>query len=285
MMMMMMRPMLIHSKSTVSGIMAKHDSGVYTGVLFRFGEVSANGTMVRLGANIYASGDAIFLEHSYPEATAFSPVGRVKKYYVEDDRLLIDFVIDTPEGRAAIESGKKFLSVSWFSNDYEVKRSTSGYVTEFNSITIYEVSLVGDPAFNTCIAAVGSPLPCIASNSGSCKCGCAAKESKFVSLSDMVAKHQEVTREEFDALKESIQQLSGAIAILTEKVNALEQKMAADPTKELSTQLEQAKRQIEDIVATLNSKDSTIASLLAMIEKLIVANERIHKTLPNLLQK
>jgi len=199
--------------------------------------------------------------------------------------LFVDFVIDTPEGRAAIENGKKFLSVSWFSDDYEVKRVANDYVAEFNSITIYEVSLVGDPAFNTCIATAGSPLPCIASNSGGCKCGCATKESRFVSLSDMVAKHQDVTREEFDALKESIQQLSDAIAVLTEKVNALEQKIATDPVEELSAQLEQAKRQIDDIVATLNSKDNTIANLLTGIEKLIAANERIHKTLPNLLQK
>jgi exonuclease VII small subunit len=282
---MMMKPTLIHSRSTVSGITAKHDSGVYTGVLFKFGEVSANGTMVRPGANIYASGDAILLEHSYPEATVFSPVGRVKKYYVENDRLLVDFVIDTPEGRAAIESGKKFLSVSWFSDDYEVRRTASEYVAEFNSITIYEVSLVGDPAFNTCIADAGSPLPCIASNSGDCKCGCAAKENKSVSLSDMVAKHQDVTREEFDALKESVQQLSDAIAVLTEKVNALEQKMTADLTEELSTQLEQAKRQIEDIVATLNTKDNTIAELATLVDKLIATSERIHKNLPNLLQK
>jgi hypothetical protein len=282
---MMMKPTLIHNRSTVSGITAKHDSGVYTGVLFKFGEVSANGTMVRPGANIYASGDAILLEHSYPEATAFSPVGRVKKYYVEDDRLFVDFVIDTPEGKTAIESGKKFLSVSWFSDDYEVKRAASDYVAEFNSITIYEVSLVGDPAFNTCIATAGSPLPCIASNSGGCKCGCAAKEGKSVSLSDMLAKHQEVTREEFDALKESIQQISDAIAVLTEKVNALEQKMAPDPVEELSAQLEQAKRQIEDIVAILNSKDATIADLATLVDKLIVASERFHKNLPNLLQK
>jgi len=282
---MMMKPTLIHNKSIVSSITAKHDGDVYTGVLFKFGEVSANGTMVRPGANIYASGDAILLEHSYPEATAFTPVGRVKKYYVEDDRLFVDFVIDTPEGRAAIESGKKFLSVSWFSDDYEVKRTASDYVAEFNSITIYEVSLVGDPAFNTCIATPGSTLPCIASNSGGCKCGCTAKENKSVSLSDMIAKHQDVTREEFDALKESIQQLSDAIAVLTEKVNALEQKMAADPADDLAAQMEQAKRQIEDIVATLNSKDSTIANLLAGVDKLIAANERIQKALPNLLQK
>ncbi len=282
---MMMKPALVHSRSTVSGITARHDSGVYTGVLFRFGEVSANGTMVRPGANIYASGDAILLEHNYPEATAFSPVGRVKKYYVEDDRLLIDFVIDTPEGRTAIESGKKFLSVSWFSDDYEVKRTTSGYVAEFNSITIYEVSLVGDPAFNTCIATAGSPLPCVISSSGGCKCGCDAKENKSVSLSDMVAKHQDVTREEFDALKESVQQLSDAIAVLTERVNALEQKMVADPIEELSTQLEQAKREIENIVATLNTKDNTIAELATLLDKLIAANERTHKNLPNLLQK
>jgi uncharacterized coiled-coil protein SlyX len=275
---MMMKPTLIHNRSTVSSITAKHDNGVYTGVLFKFGEVSANGTMVRPGANIYASGDAILLEHSYPEATAFSPVGRVKKYYVEGDRLFVDFVIDTPEGRAAIESGKKFLSVSWFSDDYEVKRTASEYVAEFNSITIYEVSLVGDPAFNTCIATAGSPLPCVASNSGGCKCGCAPKESKFVSLSDMVAKHQEVTREEFEELK-------NALAVLMERVNALEQKMATDPVEELSAQLEQAKRQLDDIVTTLNSKDTTIADLLVRIERLFAANERIHKALPNLLQK
>jgi hypothetical protein len=282
---MMMRPTLIHNKSIVSGITTKHDSDVYTGVLFKFGEVSANGTMVRPGANIYASGDAILLEHSYPEATAFAPVGRVKKYYVEEDRLFVDFVIDTPEGRAAIEGGKKFLSVSWFSDDYEVKRTANDYVAEFNSITIYEVSLVSNPAFNTCIADAGAPLSCVSSSAGGCKCGCAAKENKSVSLSDMIAKHQDVTREEFDALKESVQQLSNAIAVLTEKVNALEQKMASDPAEDLAAQLEQAKRQIEDIVATLNSKDSTIANLLAGVEKLIAANERIHKTLPNLLQK
>jgi len=281
----MMKQTLIHNRITVSGITARQDNDLYTGVLFRFGEVSANGTMVRPGASIYASGDAILLEHNYPEATAFSPVGRVKKYYVEDDRLFVDFVIDTPEGRAAIENGKNFLSVSWFSSDYEWKRVANDYVAEFNSITIYEVSLVENPAFNTCIATAGSPLPCIASNSGGCKCGCATKESKSVSLSDMIAKHQDVTREEFEALKETIQQLSDAVAVLTERMNALEQKMVADPVEELATQVEQAKRQIEDIVAALNSKDSTIASLLTGIEKLIAANERIHKTLPNLLQK
>jgi len=280
-----MRPTLIHSKSAVSGITAKHDSGLYTGVLFKFGEVSANGTMVRPGANIYASGDAILLEHNYPEATTFSPVGRVKRYYVEDDRLFVDFVIDTPEGREAIESGKNYLSVSWFSDDYEVKRGSGDYVAEFNSITIYEVSLVGAPAFNTCMVPAGAPLPCVASNSGGCKCGCFAKETKSVSLSDMVAKHQDVTREEFDALKESVQQLTSAIAALTEKVSALEQKVSADPTEDMAAQMEQAKREIADIVTALNSKDSAIASLLAVVEKLIAMNERIHKTLPNLLQK
>jgi ribosomal protein L29 len=209
----------------------------------------------------------------------------VQRYYVDGDRLFVDFVIDTPEGMAAIENGKNYLSVSWFSDDYEVKRESGGYVAEFNSITIYEVSLVGDPAFNTCIASAGAPLPCVASNSGGCKCGCAAKESKSVSLSDMVAKHQEVTREEFDGLKESVQQLTNAIAALTEKVNSLEQQVSADPTEDLAAQVEQAKKEIADIVTTMNSKDSTVASLLTLVEKLIATNERIHKTLPNLLQK
>jgi hypothetical protein len=50
-------------------------------------------------------------------------------------------------------------------------------------------------------------------------------------------------------------------------------------------QLEQAKRQIEDIVAMLNSKDNTIADLATLVDRLIAASERFHKNLPNLLQK
>jgi hypothetical protein len=282
---MMMRPTLIHNTSTVRGITARHDTGIYTGVLFGFGEISANGTMVRPGAKIYASGDAILLEHNYPEATTFFPVGRVKRYYIENDRLLIDFTIDAPEGKEAIESGKKFLSVSWFSDDYELKRTPSAYIAEFNSITIYEVSLVEYPAYNTCMADAGAPLPCMASNSGGCKCGCGVNKPQSVSLSGMIAKHQEVTREAFDALVERVQQLSDALTTLTDEFKALKQKVEADPVEDLAAQVEQAKREITDIVATLNNMEGTMSGLGAVVEKLISVTERSQKTLPNLLRK
>jgi len=260
----------------------------YKGVLFRFGEMSHNRTMVRPGAKVRAAGDAILVDHEYPEIGNFKPYGRILGFTVKDDALLIDFELTDPEAAQLVESGeRRFLSVSWFSDGYVVKEHpVVGAYLEFYDIIIYEVSLVADPAFNTCIATTEDGLFCLSSSvpqKPSCNCRCGEK-GESVSLGDMAFKHQDVTREEFDALREQVQQALDAITALTEEIKALKEAVAQPPA-EVTQELEQAKKKLEQLEVTLSTQANDVAGVLQAAEKLLAITERTYKNLPNLLKK
>jgi FtsZ-binding cell division protein ZapB len=283
--------MRVHARHSTNRVrIEKHEDQPlrYKGVLFRFGELSYNQTMVRPGASVRAAGDAILLDHEYPDIGSFKPYGRILGFYVKDDALLIDFELTSPEAAQLVESGeRKFLSVSWFSDGYVVKEHPLlGAYLEFYDIIIYEVSLVADPAFNTCIATTEDGLSCLSSsaaNKPSCNCKCGEKEES-VSLGDMAFKHQEVTREEFDALSAKVQQALDAITALTEEVKALKESVASPP-EEVTQELEQAKKKLEQLEITLSNQANDLAGVLQAAEKLLAITERTYKNLPNLLKK
>jgi FtsZ-binding cell division protein ZapB len=287
--------MRIHSRHTTSNLRLAVNNNVprrYVGVLFRFGELSANMTMVDRNATIRAAGDAILIEHEYPTIDKYKPVGRVLSYYVKDNALLIDFeitnsdIIDltAPESKAA-------LSVSWFSDNYEVMSAPFGSYIKFNDIVIYEVSLVSDPAFNTCISTTEDGLTCLSPSVQSKQkercchggCGCGGKRNS-VTLYDMIAKHQEVTREEFDTLREQVKQALDAIAALAEEVKTLKGMIGQVP-EDVATELEQAKKKLEQVELTLSNQANDIAGVLQAAEKLLAITERTYKNLPNLIRK
>jgi FtsZ-binding cell division protein ZapB len=288
--------MRIHARHTTNDIRqvnAEQTSQEFVGVLFRFGEVSANLTMVPSDATIRVAGDTMFIEHEYPTIDSYEVIGRIKSYYVKDNALLVSFEIVSEEALRLITSGEKpFLSVSWFSDNYEVKTGFEGTYIEFKDIVIYEVSIVSQPAFSTCVSDDEDGLTCLIPsinkkpkrhcNSG---CGCGNKKNgNRVSLSDMVAKHQEVTREEFDALREQVKQALDAIAALAEEVKALKEAIKTPP-EELIAELENAKHKLEKVEAELSMQSNNIASVLQAAEKLLDITERTYKNLPNLIRK
>jgi FtsZ-binding cell division protein ZapB len=283
--------MRIHARHSTNRVrIEKHEDQPlrYKGVLFRFGEMSYNRTMVRPGAKVRAAGDAILVDHEYPEIGNFKPYGRILGFAVKDDALLIDFELTDPEAAQLVESGeRRFLSVSWFSDGYVVKEHPFvGAFLEFYDIIIYEVSLVSDPAFNTCIATTEDGLSCLSSSvpqKPSCNCRCGEK-GESVSLGDMAFKHQDVTREEFDALKEQVQQALDAITALTEEIKALKEAVAQPPA-EVTQELEQAKKKLEQLEVTLSTQANDVAGVLQVAEKLLAITERTYKNLPNLLKK
>jgi FtsZ-binding cell division protein ZapB len=287
--------MRIYTRHTADEIRLAHSdqtSQRYVGVLFRFGEISANMTTVRSDATIRAAGDAILIEHEYPTIDKYKPAGRISSYYTKDGALLIEFDILEPEVVNLITSGEKpYLSVSWFSDNYEVKIGPSGAYVEFRDIVIYEVSLVSNPAFSTCISTDESGLSCLTSlnnetitnSQGSCGCG-GKKKCACVSLSDMVAKHQEVTREEFDALKEKVQQALDAIAALADEVKALKEAVTTTPD-ELVAELEQAKHKLDKLELELAGQATNVEGLLRAAERLLEITEKTYKNLPNLIRK
>jgi FtsZ-binding cell division protein ZapB len=290
--------MRIHTRHAVSNIKLQTNTDVprrYVGVLFKFGELSANMTMVNQDATIRAAGDAILIEHEYPTIDKYKPIGRVLSYYVKDNALLIDFEITEPDiiDLSAAET-KSALSVSWFSDDYEVKSAPFGSYIEFNDIVIYEVSLVTNPAFNTCIAASEDGLTCLSPSvqskqkerccNGGCGCGGSGGKRNSVTLYDMIAKHQEITREEFDTLREQVQQALDAIAALAAEIKELKGMIGQVP-EEVVMELEQAKKKLEQVELTLSSQANDIAGVLQSAEKLLAITERTYKNLPNLLRK
>jgi len=287
--------MRIHNRHTTSELRIVTNTDVprrYVGVLFRFGELSANMTMVDSNATIRAAGDAILIEHEYPTIDKYKPVGRVLSYYVKDNALLIEFEITDPDivDLTATET-KSALSVSWFSDDYEVKSAPFGSYIKFNDIVIYEVSLVTNPAFNTCIATGEEGLTCLSSSVQSktkercCNggCGCGGKRDA-VTLSDMIAKHQEITREEFDTLREQVQQALDAIAALAAEIKEVKGMIGQVPD-DVVAELEQAKKKLEQVELTLSSQANELAGVLQAAEKLLAITERTYKNLPNLLRK
>jgi len=283
--------MRIHARHLTNKVrIEKHENEPlrYKGVLFRFGELSHNQTLVRPEAKVRAAGDAILLDHEYPDIDNYKPYGRILSFTKKDDALIIDFELTSPEAAKLVESGERqFLSVSWFSDGYVVKEHPlMGSYLEFYDIIIYEVSLVADPAFNTCIATSEEGLSCIASSvpqnpNPNCKCGC---EGKSVSLGDMSYKHQEVTREEFDDLRGKVQQAMDAITALSDEIKALKEAIGQPPA-EVTLELEQAKKKLEELEVILSTQGNELAGILQTIEKLLAITERTYKNLPNLLKK
>lgn len=287
--------MRIHSRHTTNKLRIETNTDVprrYVGVLFEFGEISANMTMVDKNATIRVAGDAVLVEHEYPPIDKYKPAGRVLSYYVKDNALLIEFEITDPDIRdLSTPDSKSALSVSWFSDDYEVKSASFGSYIKFNDIVIYEVSLVANPAFNTCVATSEDGLTCLSPSvqskrkEGCCHggCGCGGKKNS-VTLGDMIAKHQEITREEFDTLREQVKQALDAIAALAEEIKEIKGMIGQAP-EDLVVELEQAKKKLEQVELTLSSQANEIAGVLQAAEKLLTITERTYKNLPNLLRK
>jgi len=283
--------MRVHARHLTNNVrIEKHESQPqrYKGVLFRFGELSHNRTLVRPEAKVRAAGDAILVDHEYPVIDNYKPYGRILSFTKKDDALIIDFELASPEAVRLVESGERnFLSVSWFSDGYVVKEHPlMGSYLEFYDIIIYEVSLVAEPAFNTCIATSEDGLTCLASSvpsspKGNCQCGCGGKS---VSLGDMSYKHQEVTREEFDDLRGRVEQAMDAITALAEEIKALK-KAIAQPPAEVIQELEQAKKKLEELEVTLSTQANEVADVLQAAEKILAITERTYKNLPNLLKK
>jgi len=290
--------MRIHSRHTINNIRLQTNTDVprrYVGVLFEFGELSANMTMVAPNATIRAAGDAILVEHEYPTIDKYKPAGRVLSYYVKNNALLIEFEITNPDIiDLTAEDTKAALSVSWFSDDYEVMSAPFGSYIKFNDIVIYEVSLVSNPAYNTCIATSEDGLTCLSPSvqskqkerccNGGCGCGGGGGKRNSVTLYDMIAKHQEITREEFDTLREQVKQALDAIAALAEEIKELKGMLGQVP-EEVVMELEQAKKKLEQVELTLSSQANDIAGVLQAAEKLLTITERTYKNLPNLLRK
>ena len=290
--------MRIHSRHTINNIRLQTNTDVprrYVGVLFEFGELSANMTMVAPNATIRAAGDAILVEHEYPTIDKYKPAGRVLSYYVKNSSLLIEFEITNPDIiDLTAEDTKTALSVSWFSDDYEVMSAPFGSYIKFNDIVIYEVSLVSNPAYNTCIATSEDGLTCLSSSmqskqkerccNGGCGCGGGGGKRNSVTLYDMIAKHQEITREEFDTLREQVKQALDAIAALAEEIKELKGMIGQVP-EDVVMELEQAKKKIEHVELTLSSQANDLAGVLQAAEKLLAITERTYKNLPNLLRK
>lgn len=290
--------MRIHSRHTINNIRLQTNTDVprrYVGVLFEFGELSANMTMVAPNATIRAAGDAILVEHEYPTIDKYKPAGRVLSYYVKNSSLLIEFEITNPDIiDLTAEDTKTALSVSWFSDDYEVMSAPFGSYIKFNDIVIYEVSLVSNPAYNTCIATSEDGLTCLSPSmqskqkerccNGGCGCGGGGGKRNSVTLYDMIAKHQEITREEFDTLREQVKQALDAIAALAEEIKELKGMIGQVP-EDVVMELEQAKKKIEQVELTLSSQANDLAGVLQAAEKLLAITERTYKNLPNLLRK
>jgi len=287
--------MRVHSRHTTNKLRIETNTDVprrYVGVLFEFGEISANMTMVDKNATIRVAGDAVLVEHEYPTIDKYKPAGRVLSYYVKDNALLIEFEITDPDIiDLSTPDSKSALSVSWFSDDYEVKSAPFGSYIKFNDIVIYEVSLVANPAFNTCVATSEDGLTCLSPSvqskrkEGCCHggCGCGGKKNS-VTLGDMIAKHQEITREEFDTLREQVKQALDAIAALAEEIKEIKGMIGQVP-EDLVVELEQAKKKLEQVELTLSSQANEIAGVLQAAEKLLTITERTYKNLPNLLRK
>jgi len=290
--------MRIHSRHTINNIRLQTNTDVprrYVGVLFEFGELSANMTMVAPNATIRAAGDAILVEHEYPTIDKYKPAGRVLSYYVKNGSLLIEFEITNPDIiDLTAEDTKTALSVSWFSDDYEVMSAPFGSYIKFNDIVIYEVSLVSNPAYNTCIATSEDGLTCLSPSmqskqkerccNGGCGCGGGGGKRNSVTLYDMIAKHQEITREEFDTLREQVKQALDAIAALAEEIKEIKGMIGQVP-EDVVMELEQAKKKIEQVELTLSSQANDLAGVLQAAEKLLAITERTYKNLPNLLRK
>jgi regulator of replication initiation timing len=267
----------------------------YTGVLFRFGELSKNGTGVKRTAKVRACSDVINVEHDYPDATEYKAAGHIDRFYYLNDALYIDFHIYDEFYQNKVEDETLALSVSWFSDSVEVIDGDQW----FDDIVIYEVSLVGIPAFNTCAAPEGEPLACM-NNVRNCGCGggkgkggkqhkdCKCngeKNSDVVYLNDMTAKHQE--EERIAALEQSVQKLiedwtalQQQVADLTGRLEALEQGMA-----QMREQAEAAIEEAKQVASKVEGIMGDIAKNEHSLSELAKLTHRLTTNLANLIRK
>jgi regulator of replication initiation timing len=252
----------------------------YTGVLFRFGELSLNGTGVKRTATVRACSDAINIEHKYPPATEYKAVGHIERYYYKDDALYIDFVIHDEFCQKLIENQVLALSVSWFSDAVEVIDGDQW----FDDLVIYEVSLVAVPAFNTCAAPVGEALPCMHSEGG---CGCGGKRckkeeekvAKNVYLDSMVAKHQE--EERLTALEQALQKVFEDIAGLQQQVADIIARLDAMEMT-ISQMKEQADTAVEEAKAVASKVEELVSDVAKSNHNLNELAKLTHKLTTNL---
>jgi len=245
----------------------KHDIAVIqnaeslVGVLFQFEAVSLNGTKVKKDAKIFATSDAIVREHLYPLAEGFNEgiAGRIKRFYIDNElnAFLCDFEIYDETEKEMLLRGEVAFSVAWLSDDYE--HDADGALA-FKSLTIYETSLVGTPAFNTCAAQSKENLTCVAQNSAcGCggkhsACGCGGKkntENRYLS-SDM--SEQEILAA-IAALEEQMRALVAKIDAIAQKVDAMDEP-AADPEETA----------VEEAVNSLHSKISAHEQVIKGLE-------------------
>jgi uncharacterized protein YoxC len=266
----------------------------YTGVLFRFGEVSENGTAVKLTATVRACSDAINIEHNYPVATEYKAAGHIERYYYKNDALYIDFHIYDEYYQNKVENDVLMLSVSWFSDSVEFIDG----VQWFDDIVIYEVSLVGLPAFNTCIAPVGEPLACM-NTVQNCGCGggrgkggknynkCDCNKENFSSAVylSMQVKHQE--EERIAALEQSVQKLiedwtamQQQVADLMARVEALEQSMA-----QMREQADAAVEEAKQVASKVEGLMGDVVKNNRDLNELAQLTHRLTVNLANLIRK
>jgi len=279
-----------HKESTIAN---QVEPKKYTGVLFRFGEISKNGTGVKRTAKVRACSDAINLEHEYPEATEYKAIGHIERYYYLNDALYIDFVIHDEFYQNLVDNEVLALSVSWFSDSVEVIDGDQW----FDDIVIYEVSLVAQPAFTTCAAPEGEPLACMnaAQNSekqGKCKCGkndnkCECNKEKFsdVVYLSMQVKHQE--EERIAALEQSVQKLiedwtamQQQVADLVSRIEALEQGMA-----QMREQADAAIEEAKQVASKVEGLMGDIAKNEHGLNELAQLTHRLTVNLANLIRK
>lgn len=231
------------------------------GVLFQFDTVSLNGTKVKKDAKIYATSDAIVREHLYPLAEGFNEgiAGRIKRFYVDKElnALLCDFELYNEVEKEMLLRGEIAFSVAWLSDDYA---NEADGALAFNSLTIYETSLVGTPAFNTCAAQNKENLTCVSQNSA---CGCGGKHSAC----GCGGKNSAENRYILTSMSE--QEILAAIAALEEKLRALEAKLDAIEQKVAAMDAPAAAPEetaVEEAVNSLHSKISEHDQVIKAIE-------------------
>ena len=231
-----------------------------------------------------ACSDAINIEHDYPVATEYKAAGHIDRYYYLNDALYIDFHIYDEFYQKLLENETLSLSVSWFSDSVEVIDGDQW----FDDIVIYEVSLVGIPAFNTCAAPEGETLACMNAvqncgcgggkgNGGKHYTGCACNKEKFsdVVYLNMQVKHQE--EERIAALEQSVQKLiedwsalQQQVADLTARLEALEQGMA-QMREQADAAIEEAKQvasKVEGIMGDIAKNEHSLGELAKLTHKL-----------------
>jgi len=229
------------------------------GVLFQFDSVSLNGTKVKRDAKIYATSDAIVREHFYPLAEGFSEgiAGRIKRFYVDNElnAFLCDFEVYNEIEKEMLLKGEIAFSVAWLSDDYE---TNSDGTLVFNSVTIYETSMVGNPAFNTCAATQKEGLTCLNSACGCggkhSACGCGGKNSAENRYILTTMSEQEIMTA-IAALQEQLQSLEARLA-------AIEQKMSSMDTPSETTE----ETAVEEAVNSLHSKVTEHEQVIKAIE-------------------